>query len=622
MANGDELPPLEIPWQLASTTQLLTSGEPNDTTISLFTFRPDPGIVADQFPGQSVVFLKVTASISPAAFPPGNSPIAASVLGEGIPCYHVLLDMRVRKGRGALDTMRPYFHAAAPMRREMLLTGVVGAEVFEGESEGHFIGKSNSQMHEASQSRSVTSSAGLGLGPFSASTTTTDVGSARRVTQISDTTTREASQERRELVSHMTKVENVLSLLNTKYVGTPYLSFSLSPRPLQQLSVDPSDPSLWFGQLLHRRSSGIEGVQEFTAVVVVPKGEDFCVTARLRRVCLLDSPPGPPDFNEPFVISFSHLGRLLDYLSDTYPPGTPLAEIDDVEFALPGEPSQFPQPVIEGWVIRHQGVIHASVIAPSPHRIFPGPMVGLRRAEVPYKAMLAVWLEMLRAEYERDITRSPLERGVLVGETRHLDTCFAFRPDAVLTVTGSSSAVSPIMPIRPEDMDFGDLQTAGFSARKTPKARALETVTHWNALERRLATLLGNRRNLPQRPGGLKDLRIIDVLLDRWAKLRPNDPRNLDFESAMDALKLRARQRNSLKAAGVTDLKSLARTLKAVPTIERYNDEIGRAPADPQTDRDAAAMRKPIKLPVSSKDADEIRKVMSDNLLGGAEPVR
>ena len=35
-------------------------------------------------------------------------------------------------------------------------------------------------------------------------------------------------------------------------------------------------------------------------MVVVPKGTDFCVSARLRRVCLLDSPPGPLSFDERF----------------------------------------------------------------------------------------------------------------------------------------------------------------------------------------------------------------------------------------------------------------------------------------------------------------------------------
>ena len=79
MANEDELPlSLEIPWRLASTTQLLTGGEPDETTISFFTFRPDDQGLLSRFPGQSIVFLKVTVSISPAAFPPGTAPPAAS----------------------------------------------------------------------------------------------------------------------------------------------------------------------------------------------------------------------------------------------------------------------------------------------------------------------------------------------------------------------------------------------------------------------------------------------------------------------------------------------------------------------------------------------------------------
>jgi hypothetical protein len=96
-------------------------------------------------------------------------------------------------------------------------------------------------------------------------------------------TTREASEERRERISHTTRGENIISLLTTKYVGTPHLIFSLSPQPLQQISVDPSDSNLWFQQLLARRSSGIESIQEFTTVVVVPKGAGFL---RQRKAAL------------------------------------------------------------------------------------------------------------------------------------------------------------------------------------------------------------------------------------------------------------------------------------------------------------------------------------------------
>ena len=164
MANEDNLPlPLEIPWRLASTTQHLTAGEPDETTISLFTYQPDDATLTSEFPGQSLVFLKVTVSISPAAFPPGTSPVAASALGEGIPCYHVLLDMKVRKKSGQLGTDRPYFHAAAPLRRQMLQTGVIGTDLYEGEANSQFIGRSGSQVHETTDSHSATSSRSGGI---------------------------------------------------------------------------------------------------------------------------------------------------------------------------------------------------------------------------------------------------------------------------------------------------------------------------------------------------------------------------------------------------------------------------------------------------------------------------
>ncbi len=624
MATQDELQlPLEIPWQLASTTQHLTAGEPDETTISLFTFQPKDESLTSEFPGQQLVFLKVTVSISPAAFPPGVAPPAAAALGEGIPCYHVLLDMKVRKETGELGTAQPYFHAAAPMRRQMLMTGVIGTDLFEGEANSQFIGKSGSQVHEATGSHTSTSSQSgglsvLGIG-LSARSSTTDVTGSRDVTQVSDTTTREASQERREMVSHMTKVENILSLLNAKYVGTPYLSFSLSPQPLQQLSADASDPSLWFGQLLQRRSSGIEGVQDFTSVVVVPKGESFCVTARLRRVCLLDDPPGPPNFDEPFRFSGTALSRLLVYLFDTYPVGTPLDQLDvDITQALT-PPEQFVRPAIEMWTVNVPGSILADVIS-------TGALNGqISRREVNYKTLLELWLETLRDEYERDLVRSPLERGVLVGEDRTLDTCFTFAEGGLLSLLNTSSSVSPFapLPIRPGDLDIGGLQTTAISARSATKTRALETVTRWTALERQLATLLNNQRKpFPGKRGRWNDPRVTGVLVERWSKMRQSDSLNLDFTAAMDLLKLGDVHRRALKSVGVTDLKSLARALKAAPVIERYNADLGRrqvtlkAAQAQKSASVAAAAAAPIKFPLSPTVADEIREVIGNTLFG------
>ena len=72
----DGLPPLEIPWRLAATTQPLAAGEPAETAISLFFFEPaDEDAARASLPDESLVFLKFTASISPAAFPPGTPPV-------------------------------------------------------------------------------------------------------------------------------------------------------------------------------------------------------------------------------------------------------------------------------------------------------------------------------------------------------------------------------------------------------------------------------------------------------------------------------------------------------------------------------------------------------------------
>lgn len=439
------LPPVEIPWRLAATTQPLAAGEPAQTAMSLFFFEPDATTLDGAFADERLVFIKVTASVSPASFPAELSKVAASFLGEGIPCMHLLLDLKVRPqldGTPPPDTIRPYFHAAAPLNRRMLQTGVLGAEAYEGESDGVTIGKSGSQMNESLRSHSSTTtasaSAGLSLGPVSLGgsvrNTTTDVGSERGLSQVVDTTTRQASDERRELLSHMTRVENIISLLSAKYVGTPHLSFSLAPQPLQQLSIDPSDPNLWFQQLLARRSSGIEGIQEFTAVIVVPKGLGFCINARLRRVCLLDSPPGPLNYEERFTGSLLQFARMVNYLNRSFPPGTPLEELDiDIIGGLTS--GTFKRPVVELWGLRlGESLVVASVVS-------PGASAGAsQRGSANYKHMLEVWLDTLRDEYERESARSPLERGVLFGENRLLDTCFGLPRKAA---GWSSAAAAP-----------------------------------------------------------------------------------------------------------------------------------------------------------------------------------
>ena len=616
---ADDLPiPIEIPWQLASTTQPLVAGQPSDTAISLFTFEPDAEEIGKDFPDQRVIFLKVTTTVSPAPFPPDAGPIVASMLGEGVPCYHAQLDMVVRKKSGELGTIRPYFHAAAPLRREMLQTGVIGGESFEGVSDHQAIGRSASQVNETTQSHASTASVSaggsfLGIGA-SASLSSTNVSGRRTVDQVSDTTTRDASQERRELTGHMTRVENVLTLLNTKYLGTPYLRFSLSPRPLEQLSIDSSDPSLWFGQLLQRRSSGIEGIQEYTVIVIVPKGEDFCVEIRLKRVCVLDDPPVEPDFDEPFIFN-RHLGRLLNYVYRAYPIGTPVDDLDvDIRHGATGALAANARPVIENWVIAPDGRLIVDVIATNGNAV---QITGVLRGSANYKTFIELWLETLRDEFERDCARSPLETGVLLGETRSLDTCFTFATGGGLAVLNSSTTVTALRPVRigPRDLGLAGLPTSAITAVQSTKARALETVVRWNSLSARLGRMLDNPLDPDRGPGKLNDVRIVNVLIDRWAKLRPDDPRNLPLAELGKTLGFDRQRMNLLKSAGIADLSGLAQALKAVPAIERHNAAL--APVIRKGKRAAAASgRALIASPIDRKEAAKIVRDIGDKLFG------
>ena len=636
MADEDTgLPPLEIPWKLAATTQPLAAGAPDESTISLFFFEPAEEDVPDGIaPDERIVYLKFTVSVSPAAFPPGTAPGAGGALGAGVPCFHLQLDLKVRKSTGELGTIRPYFHAAAPLYRRTLQTGVVGMDVFEGESEGQSMGKSRSQMYESSKTHSNTTSASLSagagfpIGPVnigvsgSVRTTSTDIAGSREGAQKIDQTTREASEERRELVSHHTRVENVLTLLSAKYVGTPYLRFSLSPPPMTMLSVDPSDPNLWFSQLLARRSSGIEGIQEFTAVVVVPRGENFCVNGRLRRVCVLDAPPGPLDFGERFNLQ-QHLGRVLNYLDRAYPPGTPLVEFDvDLIEALPKPPpttppppERFTAPVLEFfWVAGF--VMIAQVISPTPLP-FPG---SIARALVNFKTHLELWLETLRDEYEREVARSPLERGVLMGEERILDTCFAFSAaNGGLAVSGSNASVGPLQRIRVDrhNFDIGGITATASSARKTTRERAYEAATRWNLLENRLATLLSNRPPQPRQEAFTFDADVVRTLIEIWARLPADDTNNLGFNDAIKALHLDDRQRGLLQSAGARDLRTIAEAIRSTPAIDRYNEGARDRIGIYKEEKRAGSAPEPVRWPLSTRDVTAMLKAIGAGLGSG-----
>ncbi len=631
MADEELAPPIEIPWKLASTTQVFEAGGPVETTISLFFHEPDEETLTDSEADDKLVYFKVTASVSPCRFEPTDSELASAFLAGNLPVLHLQLDLDVSPASGETGSIRPYFHGAQPLHRRFIETGVVGNDLVEGASDGQFFGKSGSQLYESVDSSSRTTSFGGGASftiPFtsigvgaSAQTTGTDVSSTRNVDQMVDTTTREASQERRELVSHTTNVENVITLLTAKHLGTPYLRFSLFPRPLQLLSIDPSDPNLWFSQLLRQRSSGIEGIQEFTAVVVVPRDMDFCVNARLRRVCLLDDPPGPPNFNESFTPDFFQLARMARYIYDLFPKGTPLDELD-IDLVSQLTPAKdFRRPVVRLWAFRLGSQVIEAIVAS------PGDAAGLAEAaNVNYKHMLEVWLETLRAEYEQELRRSPLERGAVLGENRALNTCFAAGEDGSLSVSSSSRSVTPLVPI---DLDFTvDAEIADLEVATSVRSRALQTITRWNAIERRLNAFLTDLDDVPDGGSPLEAKRVASVLIARLAKIAPEDERNLPLDEAVKMLGLSADHKRRLGEAGARDLRGIAQALAAAPAIDLQNAETERFREEYAADKgNALTRRRPliappdsIEFPLSESNVTDIRNAVAKALRGGYKP--
>ncbi len=622
------LPPIEIPWKLASTTQPLATGEPAQTALSLFFFEPDDAALVGAFPDERIVFVKFTASVSPASIPPTLSAVAAAFLGEGVPCMHLLLDLKVSAPDHAPDSVRPYFHAAAPLNRRMVQTGIVGGDAYEGEAESLAIGKSGTQMRESLRSHASTTtasaSAGFGIGPFSigggVSNTSTDLASSRAVSQVVDTTQRQASEERRELISHSTNVENIISLLRAKYVGTPHLSFSLSPQPLTQLSIDPGDPNLWFQQLLARRSAGIEGIQEFTAVIVVPRATGFCLNARLRRVCLLDSPPGPFEVRERFNGGLLQLNRMVQYLYRTFPAGTPLEELDIDILAGLANAGAFRRPVVELWGLRLlPQLVIASVVSPS------GTGDALAAGRASYKHFLEVWVDTLRDEYEREVARSPLERGLLFGENRFLDTCFGFADGGggPFIVTSSTASVSPLIRV-PLPRGVFDIGGSAVLARggdgSSARSHALETTARWNAIDQRVAGLLSNgpiAAGVAEIPLKANDPALVSVLVEHWRKLPDDDPRNLGFEQAATLLKLGDVQRKALGGTGARNLAAMATALVGAARVEEHNADVERA-KELFRKRGLSDPPDPLKTSLSATHAASIVQGIGDVLVSGS----
>jgi hypothetical protein len=312
---------------------------------------------------------------------------------------------------------------------------------------------------------------------------------------------------------------------------------------------------------------------------------------------------------------------MVNHIYDVYPKGTPLDELD-VDLVSQLTPAKdFRRPVVRLWAFRLGSQVIEAVVAS------PGDAAGLAEAaNVNYKHMLEVWLETLRAEYERELARSPLERGAVMGENRILNTCFAVGGEGGLSVSSSSSSTVPLVPV---DFDFTvEAEIADLALASTVRSQALQTVTRWNALEQRLNTFLTNLDDLPAGGSPLNEPRVVDLMISRWAKMAPRDRRNLDLDTASKKLRLTAEHKRLLVQAEVRDLRGIAHALAAAPEIDLQNAEVKRFRKELKADKGNALTRRrqvivppdTIEPPLSSACASNIRSAIATALQGGSSP--
>lgn len=409
-------------------------------------------------------------------------------------------------------------------------------------------------------------------------------------------------------------------------MGSPYVRFSLWPRPLHLLSLDPSDPNLWYHQLLRHRSSGIEGLQEFVGVLVVPRGEKFCLEARLRRFAVLDVLPAAPRlvFAEG-MFDLQDRIDVVEYLYAVYPRGTPLENLD-VDVLSQIEASTFPRPVVNWWGL------HPFAWSVSPLQFpngaitlgFASPMIfqsaiTTGMGEAWYKEFTEVYLEMQTAKHEAALARSPLERGIVLAQDTILKSCFATAggtaPAGPLTLTEGPDEVAEFRPdlsAVPPERETGAFGPSHIRHRRN--------AMRWNHVQAEFARHASGP-DLPSRPFRPDDPAMVRMLLESWAELAVDDPLNLPLEEAVTMLGLGPEQQRAVREAGATDLRGVARMVLAAPRLDRENREMELLRRGLSEAQLCAMKWEPTPLPLPLEGAAEVRERIAAELgrLEGAE---
>ncbi len=301
-------------------------------------------------------------------------------------------------------------------------------------------------------------------------------------------------------------------------------------------------------------------------MLVVPRGEDFCVNARLRRVCLLDSPPGPFTFDERLRLQPNF--DLLQLLTDGQVPD-PAVSVGNAAGGARCRSYRRAETRARVSPARDRAL---GVPAPLAHRGGHGHLAALRPRS---RDKGQRELQALPGAMARDAALRVRAGGVsLTARTRRAarrepvtsETCFTRNQDSGTEVSSSFASVSPLVRV---PIDLGEIDIGGIKIALGRRAHdgAHASLRDRDAVERPREAVGEPARPSSGRsrskPVGIDDPHVWRVVVDRWAKLRPEDDRNLDFDDAADLLHVSKAHRAVCARRRRTDLRSIAQALRA-----------------------------------------------------------
>lgn len=225
------------------------------------------------------------------------------------------------------------------------------------------------------------------------------------------------------------------------------------------------------------------------------------------------------------------------------------------------------------WYIPQQGP-NGPLLNDVVNLIWNAPGRGIHTEELGYahyKTAQEVWLDLQRTEHEEELTKSPLEGNPPFACSTRLTTCFAFTDegDEVRVKSSEEDDAGLVAVDRPYSWQLAPVATSAFT-----KLRHVSIVNRWNALEQQLAEYVSNLHEFRDDQLRLDQPGVIQLFLNHWERLDPDDQRNLSLPETADLFSIDPDHLRSIETAGVVDLRGLAHAVNQPPRIAAFNEAV------------------------------------------------